>query len=165
MHFDQWWNSQAADAFRAKHPDMDGEQFRPVWDAAIAAAPDAAKLREKVGACATTEGTQMTDADQKPAVAGLVESSVRQHTPGPWSVNYAKFSEVRAGNGAVIAKCNKLTNLVNLQANARLVAAAPDLLAFAQRFLDDHNSEDGMDSMKHYAREAYEAVRKATGAA
>lgn len=47
MHFDQWWNSQAADAFRAQHPDMSGEQFRPVWDAAIAAVPEAAKLREK----------------------------------------------------------------------------------------------------------------------
>ncbi len=49
MQFDQWWNSQDADDFRAKHPDMDGEIFRPVWDAAIAAVPDAAKLREKVG--------------------------------------------------------------------------------------------------------------------
>ena len=49
-------------------------------------------------------------------------------TPGPWSVNFKKFSEVRAENGAVIAECKKLTGLVNLQANARLIAAAPDLL-------------------------------------
>ena len=32
--FDQWWNSQAADAFRAAHEDADGEQFRCIWDAA-----------------------------------------------------------------------------------------------------------------------------------
>lgn len=35
MHFDEWWNSAAADSFRAKHEDKDGEMFRPVWDAAL----------------------------------------------------------------------------------------------------------------------------------
>lgn len=49
MTFDQWWNSEAADAFRAQHPDMDGEQFRPVWSAAIAASPCASKIHETVG--------------------------------------------------------------------------------------------------------------------
>lgn len=49
MHFDQWWDSQAADAFRAAHPGMSGEQFRPVWDAAISAVPAAAMLRDKGG--------------------------------------------------------------------------------------------------------------------
>lgn len=48
MHFDQWWNSSAADDFRAAHPNADGEQFRCIWDAAIDAAPNGAKLREKV---------------------------------------------------------------------------------------------------------------------
>lgn len=50
------------------------------------------------------------------------------HTPGPWKVNFKKFSEVRAENGAVVAECKNLTGLVNLQANAKLIAAAPDLL-------------------------------------
>ena len=40
MHFDEWWNSAAADSFRAKHEDLDGEVFRTVWDAAqLAAVP------------------------------------------------------------------------------------------------------------------------------
>ena len=47
MHFDQWWNSNAADAFRATHPDADGEQFICIWDAAIAAVPDGAVEAEK----------------------------------------------------------------------------------------------------------------------
>ncbi len=34
MMFDEWWNSRAADAFRAANPDADGEQFRCIWDAA-----------------------------------------------------------------------------------------------------------------------------------
>lgn len=41
IEFDIWWNSAAADSFRAKHEDMDGEQFRPVWDAAVRAATQA----------------------------------------------------------------------------------------------------------------------------
>lgn len=45
------------------------------------------------------------------------------HTPGPWAVNYTKFSEVRAENGAVIARCLKLTSLTNLEANALRIVA------------------------------------------
>ena len=45
------------------------------------------------------------------------------HTNGPWVVNYTKFSEVRAENGAVIARCVKLTSLTNLEANARRIVA------------------------------------------
>lgn len=46
-----------------------------------------------------------------------------EHTKGPWIVSYSKFSEVRAENGAVIARCVKLTSLTNLKANARRIAA------------------------------------------
>ena len=45
------------------------------------------------------------------------------HTPGPWAVNFTKFSEVRAENGAVIARCLRLTSLTNLEANARRIVA------------------------------------------
>ena len=46
-----------------------------------------------------------------------------EHTKGPWVVGYSKFSEVRAENGAVIARCVRLTSLTNLEANARRIAA------------------------------------------
>lgn len=46
-----------------------------------------------------------------------------EHTKGPWIVSYSKFSEVIAENGAVIARCVKLTSLTNLEANARRIAA------------------------------------------
>lgn len=46
-----------------------------------------------------------------------------EHTKGPWAVNFTKFSEVRAENGAVIARCLKLTSLTNLEANARRIVA------------------------------------------
>jgi hypothetical protein len=38
---------------------------------------------------------------------------------------------------------------------------APSLLAFAQNFLNDYQTEDGMQSMKHYAREAQAAIDNA----
>ena len=50
-------------------------------------------------------------------------------TPGPWHASYSKFSQVKAANGAIVATCNRLSNLVNLQANANLIAAAPDLFS------------------------------------
>ena len=67
-----------------------------------------------------------------------------EHTPGPWSVTFKRFNEVRATNGALVAECYKLTGLVNVYANARLVAAAPDLLDALQgvlRVADQKNDE------------------------
>lgn len=37
IKFDEWWNSSEADCFRAAHEDLDGEHFRPVWNAACKA--------------------------------------------------------------------------------------------------------------------------------
>ena len=36
MEFDQWWNSAAADSYRADHPEMDGRDVEAVWNAALA---------------------------------------------------------------------------------------------------------------------------------
>lgn len=54
-------------------------------------------------------------------------------TPGPWRVNYSRFSQVLAENGALIATCAKLGSLTTLQANATLVALAPELFFIASR--------------------------------
>ena len=48
-------------------------------------------------------------------------------TPGPWRPGFKNIGYVQAENGAVIAKCQRLTSLCNLQANARLMASAPEL--------------------------------------
>jgi hypothetical protein len=53
--------------------------------------------------------------------------SETKFTPGPWETPYRNFSEVRAQNGALVAVCKPLDGLVNLQANARLIAAAPQM--------------------------------------
>ena len=45
IEFDQWWNSAAADSYRAANPDMGGRDVEPVWDAAQALAPSATDAR------------------------------------------------------------------------------------------------------------------------
>ena len=98
----------------------------------------------------------------------------RQHTPGPWYVG-TEFNDqgrhiyaaqkVRHEDGdewhPLIACTDDDERLVDWQANARLIAAAPDLLN-AVRFLlsnpDNHISKADRDA-------AYAAIAKATGAA
>ena len=82
------------------------------------------------------------------------------HTPGPWSVNFKKFSEVRTENGALVLECKKLTGLVNLQANARLVAAAPCLLAALVMLVAGDEAQCLDDEMFDAARAA---IAKAVG--
>lgn len=100
-----------------------------------------------------------------------------QHTKGAWAVlaeecdkPYIRIRGTRLGVRYKIA--NVLTPTYDgvdgreakeTRANASLIAAAPELLEFAQKFLNDYQSEDGMLSMNYYAREAYAAIAKATG--
>jgi hypothetical protein len=100
-----------------------------------------------------------------------------KHTPGPWSFEPAfKIGEHWAAGAAhgVTANDNKdkwrgyvtnvLANSPNAEANARLIAAAPDMLdalrqwQYAQRELD---AEEMVNAQ--LSRDA--AIRKATGAA
>ncbi len=92
-----------------------------------------------------------------------------KHTPGPWKVNYTKFSEVIAGNGALIASCYRLDTLVNLQANARVIAESPYLFSIVERLaalaegLRNGNSA-AEDEVCRLADQARASVARATGA-
>ena len=100
--------------------------------------------------------------------------SESKHTPGPWLTDRRN---VHTGQIATIHHClnNDWVEIwtdkwaetglgeAEQEANARLIAAAPELLAFAQEFLSDYQSEDGMASMKHYANQAHAAIAKVTG--
>lgn len=61
---------------------------------------------------------------QQPAVAGPVEPTVRQHTPGPWHV--ANGVQIRSQRDQ-IAKVWMMRDGEG-NANAALIAAAPDML-------------------------------------
>ena len=100
-----------------------------------------------------------------------------QHTPGPWYVG-TEFNDqgrhiyaaqkVRHEDGdewhPLIACTDDDERLVDWQANARLIAAAPDLLEALQRMLDapSHGTHEAMRRANEAARAA---IAKATGAA
>ena len=69
------------------------------------------------------------------------------HTPGPWKVDFKKFNQVKAENGALIAECRTLNGMVNLQANARLIAAAPELLEMLKKFVAYENAMEANDDV------------------
>ncbi|MCP1243011.1 hypothetical protein [Acetobacter lambici] len=62
--------------------------------------------------------------------------SEAKFTPGPWRVRFGNIGHVTAENGALVSKCQRLTSLCNLQANARLIAAAPDLYGALERVVN-----------------------------
>lgn len=106
-----------------------------------------------------------------------------KHTPGPWYIG-KDFSDqgrhiyaaqkVRHEDGdewhPLIASTDDDERLIDWQANARLIAAAPDLLEalkeiaadYADRFdLDDPSTNPGI---KYTIKQARAAIAKATGA-
>lgn len=88
-----------------------------------------------------------------------------QHTPGPWSINDWPQANTDIAIGAVgtplIARIPLRHVSINEQkANARLIAAAPDLLAALLMVLDDPNALDGRPRTAEFVREA---IAKAEG--
>ena len=109
-----------------------------------------------------------------------------KHTPGPWMyvgddkwiipsdgtfVQFGKFNisansvDEKDDDYYFIGSVSNVNSFSENEANARLIAAAPELLEFAKIFLADYQSEDGMYSMKRYAEMAYAAIAKAEGGA
>ena len=90
--------------------------------------------------------------------------SEAKHTTGPWNVPFREFTKIKAANGAHIATCHKLTNLVNLEANSRLIAAAPDLLDALKALTHSLDVEDLLhDDQRSSFAAACAAIAKATG--
>ena len=92
-----------------------------------------------------------------------------QHTPGPWL--YAQegvdaFGIVQPDGHSIVhlVALQNSTSASHLPANARLIAAAPDLLDALKDMLDNH--EDACTGYGEGAAEkARDAIAKATGAA
>ena len=93
--------------------------------------------------------------------------SETKHTPGPWKTSYTNLSVVIAENGAVVARASKLNGLVNLQANARLIAAAPELLEALESIASMYDYEASCGDLASRLYEATclarAAIAKATG--
>ena len=88
-----------------------------------------------------------------------------QHTPAPWNdgLHHQGHLAIQSDNGRLVALCGALARddaqLENL-ANARLIAAAPDLLACLLDVLDADGDLDAMDFNRYRS-----AIAKATGEA
>jgi hypothetical protein len=93
-----------------------------------------------------------------------------QHTPGPWKVK-AGTNAVLAGRKQICSHVNAASALpVNMlddqeiaQANARLIAAAPELLEALQAALEALRGSAGFDEINNAKKQIKAAIDKATG--
>lgn len=81
------------------------------------------------------------------------------HTPAPWTVSGNQIKSIDHGKWYTVAMANnpKFTNEANAN-NARLIAAAPELLACLLDVLDADGDLDVMDFNRYRA-----AIARATG--
>ena len=89
-----------------------------------------------------------------------------QHAPGPWvidgSVNAENLDVINSEGRIAMIDDSRSTgwNVPTINANARLISAAPDLLAALQDLLAA--TEETYDS-RHERQAALDAITKATG--
>jgi hypothetical protein len=88
-----------------------------------------------------------------------------QHTPGPWKMgfNFTNEQAIIGKDGVVVADASWLGGSgcelsIDNPADAKLIAAAPDLLEFAKEWLDRQGTDENYMVMKARA-----AIAKATG--
>ena len=83
-----------------------------------------------------------------------------RHTPGPWEVHGRQPTFVRANGGKKhVANTDSMGDDEENKANARLIAAAPELLESLREILDGGIADPAA------VRRAHAAIANATGAA
>jgi len=85
-----------------------------------------------------------------------------KHTPGPWYIDPIKF-HVNGNRRIMAEQCTPVAVVPeHLAADARLIAAAPDMLNALMDFVSyfGHDNDNGLDEMLTNARAA---IAKATG--
>ena len=89
-----------------------------------------------------------------------------QHTPSPWTVSGKQVKSIDHGKRYTVATANnpKFTDEANAN-NARLIAAAPDLLAALQALVGeaDLGELDYDDDTRALLDNARAAIERATG--
>lgn len=91
-------------------------------------------------------------------------STPAQHTPGPWQVEPGhmqtatlQYWQVTDGQDAIC--CNQFCYAGGSEANARLIAAAPTMLALLQELIDIEGPQPGT---AEWARKVRAVIAKAT---
>ncbi|CDY76148.1 hypothetical protein BGLT_05221 [Caballeronia glathei] len=90
-----------------------------------------------------------------------------KHTPGPWFVTGTGLSryvegKVRPGVLQEVAWCGATEVPEQMEANARLIAAAPELLEALQAMVDAHAIPSSICKERPVYEAALAAIRKAT---
>lgn len=105
---------------------------------------------------------------------------MNNHTPGPWMPRRAVKPDNTGGydwaiiapDKAIVAECFEVVDWAKngvdfdtrpVEANARLIAAAPDLLALVIQYRDDLKRPPSADSIERRLAAVNAAIRKATG--
>lgn len=92
-----------------------------------------------------------------------------KHTPGPWkaiehkSVNLNDYIQILAGSWDIAHNKFSARNWEEEQANARLIAAAPDLLEACQAALNDLYRQMDSQMTEETEQKVKNAIAKATG--
>lgn len=90
------------------------------------------------------------------------------HTPGPWKAHWNGLWKITTKAGWLVAhlsppkRAHGVFEPANVEANARLIAAAPDLLAALQAIVSNQDMADGEEPRRLIA-EARAAIVKAKG--
>lgn len=94
--------------------------------------------------------------------------SKSKHTPGPWNIaaNFHQTGRIIGSDDNAIAEVNGRKDALG-QANARLIASAPDLLAVLKQILEHTSDNSGLDfdweQFQNVLDAAREIVNKAEG--
>lgn len=97
-----------------------------------------------------------------------------KHTPGPWRydmdecaiVSESEFEETGFGPaGVIVADLTGSMDGTNTNADARLIAAAPELLDLAYQYLSDLRYPPTGDSLQRRIERAEKVIAKARGIA
>jgi hypothetical protein len=81
-----------------------------------------------------------------------------EHTPGPWRVSSIRPTQIMDDHGIVIAEClDRGTETPFPEANARVMAAAPDMLALLEEIVEPHELTN--DEVLEQARAAIQKAR------
>ncbi len=93
-----------------------------------------------------------------------------KHTPGPWHLSYPighDFLICDCPNGIPLASVHESNNdLEQLEANAKLMATAPDLLEalndILTKYIDSANTITHLEVNESFVKKALEVIQKAT---